>query len=195
MNLVIGIRKIMDKGLAWLCSGIFMALVVIGTYQIVVRYLFNSPSTVSEELLTYGFTWLALLAAALVFGQREHMRMGFLADKISGTKRVILEVAIELLILVFVGIVMIYGGVEIVKLTMSQTTASLGIPMGVVYLAVLFSGIMIAVYCVLNIIDLCSHHNHEIWNHSFGEKQLHDKELSDEEVLLSQEILEETEEP
>ena len=38
----------------------------------------DSPSTVSEELLTYSFTWMALLSSALVFGKRDHMRMGFL---------------------------------------------------------------------------------------------------------------------
>lgn len=161
MNAVSGIRKAMDTCLSWLCIGIFMALVVIGLYQILVRYLLNSPSTVSEELLTYGFSWMALLSAALVFGKREHMRMGFLADKITGKARVVLEVIIELLILAFVGIVMIYGGVEIVNLTMSQTTASLGIPMGIVYLAVLFSGIMIVVYSVLNIIELCCNYRKE----------------------------------
>lgn len=66
-------------------------MVCVGTYQIVTRYFFNSPSTVSEELLTYSFTWMALLAAAYVFGKRDHMRMGFLADKIEGTPRKVLD--------------------------------------------------------------------------------------------------------
>ena len=60
---------------------LFALMTLIGTYQIVTRYFFNRPSTVSEELLTYSFTWMALLASAYVFGKRDHMRMGFLADK------------------------------------------------------------------------------------------------------------------
>ena len=39
---------------------LFAFMTVIGTYQIVTRYFFNKPSTVSEELLTYSFTWMAL---------------------------------------------------------------------------------------------------------------------------------------
>ena len=62
---------------------LFAFMTVIGTYQIVTRYFFNKPSTVSEELLTYSFTWMALLASAYVFGKRDHMRMGFLADKLT----------------------------------------------------------------------------------------------------------------
>ena len=45
---------------------LFAFMTVIGTYQIVTRYFFNKPSTVSEELLTYSFTWMALLASAYV---------------------------------------------------------------------------------------------------------------------------------
>ena len=73
---------------------LFMLMTIIGTYQIVTRYFFNKPSTVSEELLTYSFTWMALLASAYVFGKRDHMRMGFLADKISGSAKKYLEASL-----------------------------------------------------------------------------------------------------
>ena len=194
MNVIVKIRNMVNQCLSWLCSILFMLLVVIGTYQIVVRYLFNTPSTVSEELLTYGFTWMALLASALVFGKREHMRMGFLADKISGAKRRILEIFIELLILFFVSVVMVYGGIQIVKLTMSQMTASLGVSMGVIYLAVLISGIMIVIYSILNILDLCLNSGNMDSERAFDEMQLHNKQLSEEEIEQSQKILKETEE-
>ena len=88
------IRRGMDRLLGFLCVFLFMAMVVIGTYQISARYFFNRPSTVSEELLTYCFTWMALFASALVFGKRDHMRMGFLADKITGTRRMVLELSL-----------------------------------------------------------------------------------------------------
>ena len=129
-------------------------MVCIGTYQIVTRYFFNRPSTVSEELLTYSFTWMALLASAYVFGKRDHMRMGFLADKITGNTRKILETIIELLVMLMVGGIMVYGGSSIMKLTMTQKTASLGIPMGVIYTILPVSGVLILFYGVMNIIDL-----------------------------------------
>ena len=67
---------------------------------------------------------MALLASAYVFGKRDHMRMGFLADKISGSAKKYLEVIIDLLTFAFAGVVMVYGGISITKLTMIQTTAS-----------------------------------------------------------------------
>ena len=41
------LRKGMDTILSTACFIIFAFMVCVGTYQIVVRYFFNSPSTVS----------------------------------------------------------------------------------------------------------------------------------------------------
>lgn len=154
MKTLHSIRKGIDMILSAVCVFIFAVMVVVGTYQIVSRYFFNSPSTVSEELLTYSFTWMALLASAYVFGKRDHMRMGFIADKLTGTPRKILEIVIECLVMILAASVMVYGGFTIMQLTMTQVTASLGIPMGVVYAVVPLSGILIVFYSILNIADL-----------------------------------------
>lgn len=148
-----GIKKMrngMNVALESLQIFLFAVMVIVGTYQILVRYLFNKPSTVSEELLTYAFAWLALLAAAYMFGKRGHMRMGFLADKANGTIKSVLDIISECLIFLFAAIVMIYGGIEITSLTMAQKTASLGIPMGYVYSIVPVSGGLILIYSILN---------------------------------------------
>ncbi len=150
------IRSIIDKVLASVCSFLFAAMVIIGTYQIITRYVFNSPSTVSEELLTYSFTWMALLASAYVFGKREHMRVAFVADHLKGKPRMILEVIIETLTVAVAAIVLFYGGMSIMELTMTQKTASLGVPMGVIYTVVPLTGALICIYGVMNIVDLIS---------------------------------------
>ncbi len=133
---------------------LFAAMTVIGAYQIITRYFFNRPSTISEELLTYSFTWMSLFASAYVFGKRDHMRIGFLADKITGTAKRYLEFAIEMLAFAFAGVVMVYGGSSITKLTMMQTTASLQIPMGYVYAAVPVTGALIMLFCLINAVDM-----------------------------------------
>lgn len=154
MNALHSIRKGIDVVLSSVCAVVFAAMVVIGTYQIVTRFIFRSPSTVSEELLTYSFTWMALLATAYVFGKRDHMRMGFMADKVNAAGQKVLNIIAEILIMILAASVMIYGGVTIMDLTMTQSTASLGIPMGVVYTIIPISGVLIVIYSVLNIIDL-----------------------------------------
>ena len=150
------LRKGIDKVLGTVCIVLFAIMVIVGTYQIVTRFVFNSPSTVSEELLTYTFAWMAMFASAYVFGKRDHMKMTFVVDKLSPEKRKILDIVIEVLIIVFAAAVLIYGGFTIMDLTMTQKTASLGVSMGVIYSVMPVSGILIAVYGVLNIADMCA---------------------------------------
>lgn len=150
------LRSGMDTLLVGVDVALFGFMVVVGTYQILVRYLFNRPSTVSEELLTYSFAWMSLLAATYVFGKRGHMRMGFLADRLSAGLRKFLDLATECLVFLFAAVVMVYGGIRITALTMSQKTASLGIPMGVVYMVVPICGGLIMVYAFLNFFELLS---------------------------------------
>lgn len=148
------LKNKMIKVLEVLCIAIFAFITCVGTYQIITRYVFNAPSTVSEELLTFSFTWLALLATALVFGKREHMRMSFVADKFKGKTAVILSIISEILVLLFSGVVLVYGGIAITKLTMTQVTASLGVPMGYIYIIVPVCGVITMIFNVLNIAEL-----------------------------------------
>ena len=150
------IRKGMNTVVSTICIILFAVMVIVGTYQIITRFVFNSPSTVSEELLTYTFAWMAIFSSAYVFGKRDHMRMTFVADKLPKEQRKILEIIIELLVIAFAVIVLIYGGFTIMGLTMTQKTASLGVMMGVIYAVVPICGILIAIYGVLNVIDLCA---------------------------------------
>ncbi len=154
MQILKTVRGVLNKVLGGINVFLFAFMVVIGTYQILVRYLFNKPSTVSEELMTYSFSWMALFAAAYVFGKREHMRMGFLVDKLQTSTKRVLDIIIEVIIFAFAVVVMLYGGVQITSLTMTQKTASLGIPMGYIYMIIPICGILIIVYSILNIIDI-----------------------------------------
>lgn len=142
------------KALGFVIIFLFAAMTLIGAYQIITRYFFNKPSTISEELLTYTFAWMSLLASAYVFGKRDHMRMSFLADKITGPVKKYLQFAIEILTFAFAAVVMVYGGCSITKLTMIQTTASLQIPMGYVYIVLPISGILIMLFSMMNAIDM-----------------------------------------
>ncbi len=143
-----------NKVLEIICISLFAFMTIIGAYQIITRYIFNSPSTISEELLTFTFTWMALLASSLVFGKRDHMRMEFVSSMFKGKSSIILSIISEILILVFSVVVLIYGGMQITKLTTSQITASLGIHMCYVYAVVPISGILTVLYNIINISEL-----------------------------------------
>lgn len=149
------IRTILDRVLSITCAVIFSFMTLLAVYQVVMRYVFEKPSSFSEELLTYSFVWMGMLAAALIFGERDHMRLSFFANKAKGKKVIWLEILTEFLIMAFAAVVLIHGGISITSLTMKQVTASLpGIHMGHVYLIMPISGVLTVIYNILNLADL-----------------------------------------
>lgn len=149
-----GIRKGLDRLILLICVVLFMLMTVVGTYQILVRYVFKSPSTISEELISYAFAWMSMFAASYIFGKRDHMRMVFFIEKFSKNNQRIVGIITEIVILLFALGVLVGGGSYITSLSMTQMTPALKISMGYIYLVIPVCGIMTAIYSVLNIIDL-----------------------------------------
>lgn len=129
-------------------------MTVVGTYQILVRYVFKSPSTISEELISYSFAWMSMFAASYIFGKRDHMRMVFFIEKFTKNAQRTVAVITELVILLFALGVLVGGGSYITSLSMTQMTPALKISMGYIYLVIPVCGVMTSIYSILNIVDL-----------------------------------------
>ncbi|MDB8791620.1 MULTISPECIES: TRAP transporter small permease [Romboutsia] len=151
------LRKMLNKVIEVICMTLLAFMVVLGTWQIITRYVLNNPSTVSEDLLIYSFVWMALLGSAYVFGKKDHMTMVFFRQKLESKSpkvKMILNVMTELVVMVFSALVLVLGGVQISMLAMGQVSPSLGISMGYIYLALPLSGVITIIYNILNLIDL-----------------------------------------
>lgn len=149
-----GIRKGLDKLILFICVVLFMLMTVVGTYQILVRYVFKSPSTISEELISYSFAWMSMFAASYIFGKRDHMRMVFFIEKFTKNAQKTVAIITEIVILLFALGVLVGGGSYITSLSMTQMTPALKISMGYIYLVIPVCGVMTSIYSVLNIVDL-----------------------------------------
>lgn len=57
--------------------------------------------------------------------------------------------------MLFSAIILIYGGYKITLLAMGQMTSSLGVAVGVFYVAMPVCGVINILYTVLNIYDIC----------------------------------------
>ena len=84
----------LDRFLAFVCIVDFIVMVLLTVYQVVVRYVFKSPSSVSEVLTRYCFVWLILLSATYVFGQRDHICITYLKDKMNGSAKIMTTTSI-----------------------------------------------------------------------------------------------------
>ena len=75
------LRKALNGVLNVLAGGSMAVMAILTTYQVVARYIFNSPSTWSEELVGYLFGWSTMLGATIVSGERGHMNIPILVDR------------------------------------------------------------------------------------------------------------------
>ncbi|MEM1484841.1 TRAP transporter small permease [Oscillospiraceae bacterium PP1C4] len=143
-------KKKLDKLAEWMCISLMGIMTLLVTYQVVVRYFFNSPSAFSEALSKYLFVWLVLFGAAYVFGLREHMNIVFLKNLFPTKVRIIVEMIGELTVLAFSVMVMIVGGYQGAIKQMTQMDSSLAISMGWIYAAIPLSGAMMVFYSIYN---------------------------------------------
>ncbi|MCI8659892.1 MAG: TRAP transporter small permease [Lachnospiraceae bacterium] len=151
MNLI---RKILNQLLNILAGGSFFAMVLLTCWQVLTRYVFKRPSSWSEELVSYLFAWMTLLGSSLVVGERGHMNIPLLMDRVNFQSKKLLAIFSEVVACLFAGIILVFGGIQITSLAMGQMTSSLGIPIGFFYIVLPLSGILNIFYTILNIADI-----------------------------------------
>lgn len=149
-------RTALNKALE-LLAGLSMAvMVILTTYQVIARYIFNSPSTWSEELVGYLFGWSTLFGATIVSGERGHMNIPILVDRMNPGMRKAFHILWEVVAFLFSATILVFGGFQVSKLAMGQQTSSLGVAVGVFYWVMPVCGVIILVYSVLNIIGIAN---------------------------------------
>ena len=148
------LRTTLDRVLE-LLAGLSMAvMVLLTTYQVIVRYIFSAPSTWSEELVGYIFGWSTLFGATIVSGERGHMNIPVLVDRMSPPLRKAFHILWEVVAFVFSASILVFGGFQVSKLAMGQQTSSLGVAVGVFYWVMPVCGVVILLYSALNIVGI-----------------------------------------
>lgn len=148
------VKNVLDRVLTWACVVLFAALVVDVTWQVFARQVLNQPSGWSEELAKYLFIWLGLFGAALVFGERGHIAVEVAVRKLPVTVQKILAVVVQLGVLTFTSLVLIWGGFSVVDLAWEQNLTGLPVNVGPLYLALPISGVLIALYTIYHLVRI-----------------------------------------
>lgn len=147
------IKKVLDKSILFLASTLLIVLVLGALWQVFTRYVLQSPSTFTNELLGFLLVWTSLLGACYAFGSNKHLALTFVTNKLSGKKLLIVTIINDIFVVAFSVIILLKGGMEAVNTTMSQVTPILGINKGLVYTILPLSGAIIIFYKLLAIKD------------------------------------------
>lgn len=136
---------------------IMMAMIVATvTWQVFSRFILASPSSFTEELSRFLLIWIGMLGAAYAYYTRAHLGLDLFVNKLHTRKKRITMIIIELMVLIFALSILVFGGLSLVLMTLElkQTSAALEVQVGLVYLVVPISGVLISMYCTNNLLNI-----------------------------------------
>lgn len=135
-----------------LCIVLFSVLVLVVVWQVFTRQVLGDPSAWTTVTAQYMFVWLSLFAATLVFGERGHIAVDILAAHAPGRLRHVLIVVVQVCILAFAVLAMVWGGIRGMSMSWGQVIPGFPFTVGHMYLALPVSGVMIALLALEDIV-------------------------------------------
>lgn len=148
-------RAIIDKTLEFVLVAIMVVLVIDVLWQVISRYLLQSPSSFTDELARFLLIWVGILGAAYAAGQRMHLAIDVFINRFKDKQRDIINKLIHASVALFALCVMVIGGVNLmfILLKLGNTSPALSVPIGYVYSVIPISGALIIYYSLFEIIS------------------------------------------
>ncbi|MPM69123.1 hypothetical protein SDC9_116067 [bioreactor metagenome] len=144
-------QRVVDAILRWICIVLFALLVILVVYQVIIRS-FGGGNAWTEAMARIIFIWQGIIGAAYVIGENDDVAIDFLVRKFPAAVVKFFEVLAHSIVGFFAVWVMIMGGWRLADSAFDQTVELLPFSQGQIYLILPVTGILIAIYCILNII-------------------------------------------
>ncbi len=128
--------------LQYVLMAVALMMSVLISYQVIARYVFNTPSSITESVLRYSLIWMGLLGAAYCFIDNLHLNLPLLAESLSrrGARRLSV---INAVLTIGLGSVLIWGGAVAVASNSATNIPLLNLPVGWMQTVLVVSGVLI----------------------------------------------------
>lgn len=148
-----GPLRLLDRTVETVATAAFIVMFAAALAQVLFRYVLQIPVPWTEELARVLFTWAMLLGIALAIRTGEHIRVEALADRLPPRARILLELAFQLLIVLFL-LMLARGTLRMMDVTWNNYLIALGwMRTGYLYLAQLIAIGLMLLYLALRIAD------------------------------------------
>lgn len=145
------IRRVINKTEDMLSITIIILLCIVVFLQVFFRYVVNKPLAWSEELARFLSIYLVYIASSVVLRDDSHMSMDYFVLLLPYKARIILDIIGKVIISSFL-VLAIIKSFTIIKITFTQLSPSLNIPMGVIYAALPISFTLMLIDFITRII-------------------------------------------
>ena len=149
-------RAKIDSVLEKLVLFILVLMLASVVWQVFSRFVLRAPSTITDEISSFSLIWVGLLGAAYAAGKNLHLAIDLIPEDVVKKRQGLFNGIVFISIAVFAFTVMIIGGFRLVQLSFQfgQTSATLEIPLGFIYMVVPISGVLICYYSIDTLINL-----------------------------------------
>lgn len=129
--------KFLDKHLEEVLTVFLLAIMsLLICAQVFMRYVMDSSLAWSEELARYCFIWATYLGVSYAVKRNAHICVEAAVSRLPGRLKTGFVILSHVLFIVFAALVVKEGYALTLKIfKFGQTSSSLGLPMGVIYLA------------------------------------------------------------
>ena len=128
-------------------------IVVVVFAQVLARYVFHYPLPWGEEVVRFAFVYLIFVGAVVGMKNRAHLNIDFLLVALPPRARRLLNLLVNVLVAVFLGFVIVQGG-KFVRMSGTQGTPYLQIPMSYAYAVIPFGALAMLYYLVRQTVEL-----------------------------------------
>ncbi len=149
------LRKQVDHLLGVFLAAIMAIMTINVLWQVFTRFVMGTPSSFTDELARYLMIWVGVLGAAYISGKRMHVAIDLFPSKLKPENQKKLKIIVNWIIIVFCFSALVIGGIRLVYITftLGQYSPALQIPLGIVYLVIPLSGILIIYYKISDIVN------------------------------------------
>jgi TRAP-type C4-dicarboxylate transport system permease small subunit len=138
---------LLTRFLEVLVATLVAGVVLVVSAQVGVRYLLNASFDWSEEVARILLVWLTCVGAALAMQRSAHVRVELVGPLLPPRARAWLEVALDLLMLLFLAVLLVKG-VSLIRISHTVVTPALSIPTSVVHAAPWVGALAIVPYLI-----------------------------------------------
>ena len=152
-------NKLLDK--VFRCIDIFTgiltgAMVLFVFLNVVLRMVFNSGLTWSEELARYLFVSVTYIGAISAMRANAHMTVDMVISKVKPPLQMLFYLVSQGLIAALM-LILVHGSYKMVLQNTAARTAALGIPYALLYSLGILTGVAICVLAIANIFYAVTH--------------------------------------
>jgi len=149
MSKIIDLIERIQKFIGIVCLSVFIIVVIV---QIIARYISVSVLW-TEEIAVFSFVWAVFMGASIMVRKEAHFSFDFLKTKLTGTKKYILDLVNDILILTFTTYMLVYGQKIMITFWNYNWYSLPDFKMGYVWAVIPLSALLMSIYKIEHIIN------------------------------------------